>query len=181
MGLRWMNFVRWMASSRLFDLYGLLGCPDLFLFDWCSDVGNVLKFSWVAGQIKCNFAASLNCTYFFCNTCLIALFNIHNIPNNYIATYWKSNCGHLTWVWLSDASLGGRQNPIPNFQGSVLMCKWKWRPFQNMLFLLLGAPTFYDVSKLGDLSAHLFTQCAAFLAWNVKHMYMTIKNAKAGL
>lgn len=46
MGLRWMNFVRWMASSRLFDLYGLLGCPDLFLFDWCSDVGNVvLKFS----------------------------------------------------------------------------------------------------------------------------------------
>lgn len=90
-------------------VWSLLGCPDLLLFGWCSEVlGYVLvKFSWVAGQIKYNFAASLNCTYFFCNTCLVALFNIHNIPNNYTATYWKSNCGHLTWVWVMPVQEGG--------------------------------------------------------------------------
>lgn len=36
-GLRWMNFMRWIAPSRLFDLYGLLGCPELFLVDCPSE------------------------------------------------------------------------------------------------------------------------------------------------
>lgn len=46
MGLRWMNFMSWMVSSRLFDLcWPALIC--FWLVGWCNKVlGNVLvKFS----------------------------------------------------------------------------------------------------------------------------------------
>lgn len=87
-GLRWMIFLRWRASSRLFDFCQLVDCFELLLTD--QGVG---KYFFISLELLFLPLTQIFLLLFSLQLYNCALSSKSYSPMNYIATCQRSNCG----------------------------------------------------------------------------------------